>query len=111
MKFYGHVGFAKEVEESPGRWKEIIEWRPYMGDVISGGTAFEDTNKQVSDVVAVGNRISIVYSPSPQLDAAQLRCVYWMGCAWRVTKIDFHPPRVVLSLGGPYRGNIRKPDD
>ena len=34
-KYYGNIGFAVQAETSPGIYEDVIEDRPYKGDVLS----------------------------------------------------------------------------
>lgn len=102
-KFYGPIGFAVQVESSPGVWTEDIIERNYFGDVIRNTRRLQ-SDSQVNDNITVTNEISIVADPYASQNFHAIRYVKFMGTKWKVSTADVQYPRLILTLGGVYNG-------
>ena len=104
-RFYGKVGFIGETTEtSPGIWEELLEARPYYGDVVRN-VRRTDGGTQVNATVSVANQISVVADAFAFDHIYAIRYVEWGSTAWEVTSVEVEHPRLVLTLGGVYTGN------
>lgn len=103
-KFYGAIGFADQVEERPGIWKEGIVERKYSGD-LNRNTRRLQTGDQVNDDIVVSNEISIIADPYANQNFHAMRYAVFMGAKWKITSVDVQFPRLVLTLGGVYNGD------
>lgn len=104
-RFYGKVGFIGETTEtSPGIWEELLEARPYYGDVVRN-VRRTDGGSQVNATVSVANQISVVADAFAFDHIHAIRYVVWGSTAWEVTSVEVEHPRLVLTLGGVYTGN------
>lgn len=104
-RFYGKVGFIGETTEtSPGIWKELLEARPYYGDVVRN-VRRTDGGAQVNATVSVANQISVVADAFAFDHIYAIRYVEWGSTAWEVTSVEVEHPRLVLTLGGVYTGD------
>lgn len=102
-KFYGEIGFAQQVESSPGVWKEEIVKRNYFGDLIRNIRQLQSTD-QLNDNVNISNQISIIADPYANENFHFMRYVEFMGAKWKVTSVEVQYPRLILQLGGVYNG-------
>lgn len=102
-KFYGAVGYAKQVETAPDVYDEQITERNYYGDVVKNTKRFEK-GEHLNDNLNVNNTISIMADAYAEQHFFAIRYVSWMGAKWKVTNVDVQRPRLVLSLGGVYNG-------
>lgn len=102
-KFYGEIGFAKQVETSPGVWEETIVARNYYGDLIRNIRRLQSTD-QVNDNIDVSNQLSIIADPYANENFYSMRYVKFMGAKWKVTSVEVQYPRLILQLGGVYNG-------
>lgn len=104
-RYYGKVGFIGETTEtSPGIWEELLEARPYYGDVVRN-VRRTDGGTKVNATVSVANQISVVADAFAFDHIYAIRYVEWGSTAWEVTSVEVEHPRLVLTLGGVYTGN------
>lgn len=102
-KFYGAIGFAEQVESTPGVWEEKIIPRCYFGDLIRNTRRLESAD-QINDGINVSNQISIVADPYANKNFHTMRYVEFMGAKWKVSNVEVQYPRLILTLGGLYNG-------
>lgn len=102
-KFYGEIGFAQQVESSPGVWKEEIVKKKYFGDLIRNIRQLQSTD-QLNDNINISNQISIIADPYANENFHSMRYVEFMGAKWKVTSVEVQYPRLILQLGGVYNG-------
>lgn len=103
-RFYGNIGFIGETTEiSPGVWGELLEERPYYGDVIRN-VRRTDGGSKVNATVSVDNQISVVADAYAFDHVYAIRYVYWGSTSWEVSSVEIEHPRLVLTLGGVYTG-------
>lgn len=100
-RFCGLIGFAVQVETSPGVWRERITERRYKGDVTRNQTRWNQ-GSGANDDFRVDNEISIVSDPFLDAHLPTIRYVTWMGSKWKVTSVMVRSPRLVLQIGGVY---------
>lgn len=105
-KFYGIVGFAKEVgDDGHGVWKPSIEERPYYGDVTRDIRKFSNSDKVNGDL-DVSNEISIVADPFAYDHFSAIRYVIFGGAKWKVSSVEVQRPRLRLTIGGLYEPSV-----
>ena len=102
-KWCGIIGYAEQVETTPGVWSEQISERKYYGDVIRNNRRLQSAGK-LNDDINVGNEISIIADPFANNNFHSMRYVEFMGTKWKVATVDVQYPRLILSLGGIYNG-------
>ncbi len=103
-KWFGKVGYATNVESSPGIWEEGIVERQYYGDVIRISRNLQNTS-QVVNTIDISNEFSIVADPFAYEHFHEMLYVEFMGARWKITKVDASQrPRLILSVGGVYNG-------
>ena len=106
-KFYGAVGYIVETksEDSPDCTFEKPVEKFYKGDLIKSNRRLEGSG-ELNDNVRISNQISIVADPYALSHIFAMRYVKWMGVAWKVTDVDVETPRLILTLGGVYNGEV-----
>lgn len=100
-KFFGKIGFSETVETSQSVWEEQITEQNYAGDVISDRRQWEGS-QGINDNTNINNRISIIADEKALKNFHLMRWVEWMGTKWKISNIEVHPPRLILTLGGIY---------
>lgn len=100
-KYHGRIGFAVQEETSPGIWEDVIEWRPYKGDVISNSRRY-DPSENINDDFVLSNRFSIVSDAFLYSHVPAMRCLEYMGSVFKITSVNIERPRVDISVGGVY---------
>lgn len=102
-KFYGVIGYAEPTETRAGVWEDVMKEYPAKGDVLRNQRRMEDGDK-VNDDLSLNNQISIIADPYAQAHYFAIRYVKWMGGYWKVTNVEVQYPRLLLTIGGLYRG-------
>ena len=102
-RYYGNVGFAKQVETAPGVWVDEIVERPYSGSVIRDTHKWQ-SDEYLNDKFTVSNQISVVADIYALTNFPHIKYVEWMKSKWRVSNIEINRPRIIITLGGLYNG-------
>ncbi len=103
-KFCGKVGFWATAETEPGIWTETIVEKTYRGDIVRNISNFS-LMESVNGTTTLNNSISIVADPYATQNYQNMRYVVLNGFKWKITSVDLQYPRIVLSVGGEYRGD------
>lgn len=103
-KFYGAVGYntGEQVETKPGVWEDKILEKNYFGDILYPGRRVSEEG--INPDVTLSNAISIVADGYANDHLFAIKYVRYAGALWEVNNIQQEPPRLVLRLGGVYRG-------
>jgi len=104
-RFYGAVGYIEEVETAVDVYDNKPLERMYKGELLKNNRRLEN-GTDINDNVSISNQISIVADPYANNHMHSIRYVKWRGTAWKVTTVDVQPPRLILTLGGVYNGEI-----
>lgn len=104
-KFYGAVGYVETQETGLDIYSNVPVERMYRGDVEENSRRLEN-GEGVNDNVSIGNRISIVADAYAYQHMHALRYVRWMGTAWKATSVVAKRPRLIITLGGVYNGEV-----
>lgn len=108
-KFYGAIGYASQIESTPGVWTDVITEKFYSGDILQSfrrwsATGPYNADPKVNEDMEIDNRISVVADVFAYQNIPHIRYVSWLGTKWKVKKADIDRPRLILSLGGVYVG-------
>lgn len=102
-KFFGEIGFATQVETSPGIWEDKIIEKQYYGDVTRESRRFS-VSEQVLDNINLSNQVSIIADGYVTDNIQNLRYVRWLGGLWKISYVELKFPRLVLEMTGVYNG-------
>jgi hypothetical protein len=103
-RFSGLVGFAHTVRTAPGVSSEVItEKGPYFGDVKRASLTVQQGNL-VNPDLRTTNTVEIMADDYVSENIFAIRFVEWAGVAWTVSEVTVQRPRLLLRLGGVYRG-------
>ena len=102
-KFFGEIGFATQVETSPGIWEDKIIEKQYYGDVTRESRRFS-ASEQVLDNINLSNQVSIIADGYITDNIQNLRYVRWLGGLWKISYVELKFPRLVLEMTGVYNG-------
>lgn len=102
-KFFGEIGFATQVETSPGIWEDKIIEKQYYGDITRESRRFS-ASEQVLDNINLSNQLSIIADGYVVDNVQNLRYVRWLGGLWKISYVELKFPRLVLELTGVYNG-------
>ncbi len=101
-KFYGTIGFVKDVETAPGVYECQSVERKYYGNVVNRSRTLAVDG--VNDNINISDEISIVADAFAKENYFAIRYLEYMGARWKVQNISVQFPRINLSLGGLYNG-------
>ena len=102
-KFFGDIGFATQVETSPGIWEDKIIEKQYYGDITRESRRFS-ASEQVLDNINLSNQLSIIADGYVVDNVQNLRYVRWLGGLWKISYVELKFPRLVLEMTGVYNG-------
>lgn len=100
-KYYGHIGFATQVESEPGIWTDVIDRRPYKGDILRSGRRYE-TSENINDHFTITNSFSIISDAFLYSHIPAMRYIEYLGTKFKITSVEIERPRVTISVGGVY---------
>lgn len=102
-KWFGRIGYAEQLEVSPGVWEEKITERQYYGDVVRNIRRLE-SSVNVNDDINASMEISIVADPFALSNFHSMRYIEYMGSLWKISNVEVNYPRLVLTIGGLWNG-------
>ena len=102
-KWFGRIGYAEQLETTPGVWEEKIVERNYYGDVVRNYRKLESAG-EVNDNINVSMEISIVADPYAIQNFHAMRYIEYMGSLWKLSNVEVNYPRLILQIGGLYNG-------
>lgn len=105
-KFSGVIGYGESQRTAPGVKEDVIVERKARGDVLRNSRKFSESQETVNDDISVGNRLSVVMDPYARGHFQNIRYVLWLGQRWKVSNVDVEEPRLILTLGGKYNGQL-----
>lgn len=104
-RFHDKVGYVLPGSHVDGVWTADIVERDHTGDVLKALSS-QEPSEQVNDNIRLQNRISIVADAFALENFSFIKYVFWMGTRWEVRSVDVDRPRLTLSLGGVYHGQV-----
>ena len=109
-KWFGKVGYVTTEEKIPGVYTQVPEERRYYGEILTNTSKWSASNK-INDDLTVSNRISIIADPFAYQKFRYIKYVEFMDTFWEVTNAEVQYPRIILSLGGAYNGELVRPTE
>lgn len=106
-KFWGTIGFVKQVETSPDVWTEQVTERKYVCEKVRNGSRWQGSTQVIDDIV-IDNQFSILADPYAWDELGSIRYLIRNGSKWKITSIGEAYPRLTITLGGLYHGNSDK---
>jgi hypothetical protein len=107
-KWCDKIGYSVgNVEVRPGVWEDKIIDRTYYGDVMSNFRKLQNSG-EVNDSVNIANKISIVADPYASQNMYSMRYAEFMGTKWKVSNVEVQYPRLIITLGGVWNGNVEQ---
>lgn len=100
MKFSGKVGIAKVHETRPGIFREEIVSRGCRGDLIRLTRRMNETH--AAPGLTFGNTFSFIADLFTNENLMNIRYIEWRGVKWSAVNVEVQPPRLLITVGGPY---------
>lgn len=107
-KFWGILGFVRDVETSPDVFTEESTERGYTCEVLKREKRWQSSGYVIDDNLTVENRISILADPFALDAMEQIRYLIRGKSKWKVTSVDVAYPKLILTLGGVYHGTANQ---
>lgn len=109
-KWFGTIGYVLTEEkiidgQTTGIFIEVPVEKPYFGDLIKHNRRLQKSDG-VNDDISISNDISIVADPFANNNIYAMRYATFNGVKWKIDSVDVQYPRLVLSLGGIYHGDL-----
>lgn len=105
-KWSGNVGYVITEEVSRGIFDANIVEKKHYGDLIRNYKKTYNSSDTPNDGIDISNNISIVATPFAMRNFATIQYATYMGIKWKVNSVEVQYPRLILSLGGVYNGNL-----
>jgi hypothetical protein len=108
MRFSGAVGYATSTETAPGVWRDVIEEKMYIGDVVRDTRRLDQSSlapPALNANIALGNSFSILADPYAYDNFMNMRYIRWNGDNWTITLVEIKRPRLILTVGDLWNGN------
>lgn len=105
MKYRGKIGYIETVNIGNGVWRPETTERIYRGDILRN-TKRNEAGESVNNDVKINNLLSIIADDYAYSHIYALSYAEWMGHRWNVSNIEIQRPRLILTLGGLYNGEI-----
>lgn len=103
-KFSGRIGFGIQKEIQPGIWDNVIEERPYYGDVVRE-TLEKLAGETVLGDIRTANSFRIVADPYAEQNFMDMKYLRWNGRVWVIRQVELQSrPRLLIRIGGIYEG-------
>lgn len=107
-RFKGKVGFVIKGNYVDDVRKPLVVEREYTGDILNETMNYVQEEK-VFDDKSFSERITILADTYAQEKYTDIRYVIKAGSRYNVTSVQVSRPRLILSLGGLYHGEIPAP--
>lgn len=105
-KWSGKVGYVVTTEVSRGIFNTDIVEKTHYGDLVRNYKKNYGSSDTPNDGVDISNNISIVATPYAMRNFHTIQYATFMDTKWKVTSVEVQYPRLILSLGGIWNGNI-----
>lgn len=102
-RFSGLVGYGQQVETVPGVWEDVIKERFMRGSYIGQNVNNKDSG--VNDEIDFNHRISLVGDAYAFDNYFNMKWIHVDGAKWSISSVQLQRPRLIVSLGGIYRGD------
>lgn len=96
------LGFTKSITSAQGVTTKKCTELPYRADVLTYNKDYA-AGEGANDNIEFRNRYSIVMKKKRQF-YEDIKYVKMGQKKWRVSAIEFLPPRMILTIGGVYNG-------
>ena len=101
-KWFGKIGYATTVQNSPSVWKPQIEEREYYGDMIRNTSSWSNNSDTTNDDLKFDIQVNIVADPYAYQHFASMKWIELYGVKWKISKVEPRYPRLVLTVGGQF---------
>lgn len=103
-KWHGKIGYAKQVQTTPGVWKNEETVYEYSGDFLRNFSNSSPTPDSTNDELKFDAQVSIVADQFAYQNFYSMKWIELYGAQWKITKVEPRYPRLILTVGGIWNG-------
>lgn len=103
-KWFGKIGYVKEIQTAPSVWTSEETVHEYYGDVIRNTSRWSTNQDSTNDDLTISNQISIVADPFAYQNFHSMKWIEFMDAKWKITSVEPKYPRLILTIGGVWNG-------
>lgn len=103
-KWYGKIGYIKQIQTAPSVWTNEETVREYYGDVIRNTSRWSTNSDSTNDNLNISNQISIVADQFAYQNFHSIKWIEFMGARWKIESVEPKHPRLILTIGGVWNG-------
>ena len=104
-KWYGKIGYIKQVQTAPSVWRPQETVMEYFGDFMRNTSSSWTVNSDsTNDDLKFDDQISIVADPFAYQNFYSMKWIELYGTKWKIVKVEVRYPRLILTIGGVYNG-------
>lgn len=103
-RWYGKVGYIKQVQSAPSVWTNEETVREYYGDILRNSTQWTVNSDSTNDDLTINHQISIVADSFAWQNCHFMKWIEFMGVRWKIKSIENQPPRLKLTIGEVWNG-------
>jgi hypothetical protein len=105
-KWSGKIGYVITEETSKGIYDTNIVEKVHYGDLVKNYKRQYNSSDTPNDGIDISNNISIVATPFALRNFHTMQYCEFMGTKWKISSVEVQYPRLILTLGGIYNGNL-----
>lgn len=111
-KYCGKIGYAvtKKDPNRPGVYVDEVEEHIAYGDFMKDPSSSWQQGTNINDDLNVNNKISIMADAFAIENFQHIKYAEFMGALWKVKSVEVERPRLLLTIGGVYNGEIAEED-
>lgn len=102
-KFHGKIGYSILNNDNYGVYTNSFIEKDAVGDWNTHRVRVKSTNG-VNDDFTLVNTLSIISNPFAMANLFNIKYAVYKGIKWKVTDIEEHYPRIILTIGDRYNG-------
>lgn len=108
-KWHGYIGFAENVEATPGIWEEVITEKEIYGEIMRNRN-IEKREEQINMSPILSMQLRIILNPYIKNNIQNIRYIVYSpkindeNTRWKITDVEIQYPSVLLTIGGVYTG-------
>lgn len=104
MRVSGVIGYGEQTKIRPGVFDDVIIEKKFRGETVRAPSSGPDEAEKVNDDLRVNVTLSIVAGAYHSTHVHAIRYISWKGQLWKVSNVEVAHPRLIVRLGGLYRG-------
>lgn len=111
-KFYGRIGYATPTEDPVGSGIYIDKFVDHFhyGDVINIRPSYRENDAGINKKLTLNCEFSILADEFLYQNCSYMKYIEYMGAFWEITSFSFERPRLTITIGGIWNGDVAEPE-